>query len=99
MGKGDEQEHAEQHVCGEELCHDYGAFPGRIWPKRPPQRTGARPGDLPTARRWRVAAGPRPLGDGQAGWASRSRWLTTVVTPSPRMVTPYSASATSIVRF
>jgi hypothetical protein len=30
---------------------------------------------------------------------SRSRWLITVETPSPRMVTPYNASPTSIVRF
>src|ERR1700712_1412646 len=35
----------------------------------------------------------------QAGSASRSRWLITAETPSPRMVTPYSASPTSMVRF
>jgi hypothetical protein len=34
-----------------------------------------------------------------AGSASRRRWLITAETPSPRMLTPYKASATSIVRF
>ncbi len=33
-----------------------------------------------------------------AGSRSLRRWLTTAVTPSPRILTPYSASATSIVR-
>ena len=34
-----------------------------------------------------------------AGVGSRNRWLMTVVTPSPRIETPYSASAISIVGF
>src|SRR5262245_17347463 len=35
--------------------------------------------------------------EAQAGSASRSRWLITAVTPSPRIDTPYNASAISIV--
>ncbi|GGU38746.1 hypothetical protein GCM10010259_31660 [Streptomyces daghestanicus] len=37
--------------------------------------------------------------EGNEGSAYRSRWLMTFDTPSPCMDTPYSASATSIVRF
>ena len=40
-----------------------------------------------------------PDGRDQAVSRSRSRWLTTVDTPSPRMLIPYSESATSMVRF
>ncbi len=36
---------------------------------------------------------------GQAGSGSRSRWLMTEETPSPRMATPYRALAHSMVRF
>src|SRR5215831_17800457 len=36
---------------------------------------------------------------GSASATSRSRWLITWVMPSPRMLTPYSASAISMVRF
>ena len=42
---------------------------------------------------------PPPDGVSQALSTSRSRWLMTAETPSPRIVTPYSASPTSIVRF
>ena len=40
----------------------------------------------------------RPAAPGQALSGSRSRWLTTAETPSPRMLIPYSVSATSMVR-
>src|SRR5690606_291487 len=64
--------------------------------------SGSRPGS-------RGQTGPRGIrhtistvrrrDSGQAPASSRLRWPITVVPPSPRMVTPYSASATSMVRF
>jgi hypothetical protein len=39
------------------------------------------------------------LAPAQAVSRSRRRWLTTLETPSPRMLIPYSESAISIVRF
>src|SRR5688572_8409359 len=57
-----------------------------------PPRRGRAPRDV-------VAPGRARPPFAHAGSASRSRWLITVVTPSPRMVTPYSASPISIVRF
>lgn len=58
-------------------------------------RTDAPAGSAAPPADCESAGDPAP----QAVSGSCRRWLITALTPSSRMLTPYSASATSIVRF
>lgn len=70
-------------------------MPQSLKVSRPADRTDAPAGPAAPPTDCESAGDPEP----QAGSGSRRRWLITALTPSSRMLTPYSASATSIVRF
>ena len=78
----------------------FGGVPQATRARREPGPRGY-PGQAETGPRgypgW-TSPGPRYRAGRQAGSRSLRRWLTTADTPSPRIVTPYSASATSMVR-